>query len=292
MSPTPDVVLDAGAVCGESPVWDQEAGVLWWTDIPVRTVNRLDPATGRNEACAVEDRVGCLVLDRAGGLVVAAERRFCRLDPATGALATLARLEGEDTQNRLNDGRCDRRGRLFAGTMNEPRARRSGRLWRLDPDGSLRALADDVLVANGLAWSPDDRIMYWSDSRRGLVFTFDYDIGTGTPSNRRVWLETDDSIGRPDGAAVDSEGCYWSARFMGGRVIRFRPDGTIDREIRLPVSRVTMCAFGGADLRTLYIATASEGISAQELKAEPLAGAIFAVDAGVAGLPEPRFAGR
>lgn len=291
MSSQADVALDAGAVCGESPVWDQEAGVLWWTDIPTRTVNRFDPATGSNQATAVADRVGCLALAGSGGLVVAAERRFCRLDPASGALETLAKLEGEDPQNRLNDGRCDRRGRFFAGTMNEPRARRSGKLWRLDPDGTAKEMAHDVLVANGLAWSPDDRLMYWSDSRRGLVFQFDYDIETGTPSNRRIWLETDDSIGRPDGAAVDSEGCYWSARFMGGRVIRFRPDGTIDREIRLPVSRVTMCAFGGADLRTLYITTASEGMSPEDLKAEPEAGAIFAVDAGVAGLPEPRFAG-
>ncbi len=291
MSPMPDVVLDAGAVCGESPVWDQASGALWWTDIPVRTVNRFDPATGRNEATAVSGRVGCLALSRSGGLVVAMERSFCRLDPATGALETLAKLEGEDPENRLNDGRCDRRGRFFAGTMNEPRTRRSGRLWRLDPNGSAREVADDVLVANGLAWSPDDRLMYWSDSRQRRVFRFDYDIDTGTPRNRQLWLETEESLGGPDGAAVDSEGCYWSARFRGGRVIRFRPDGSFDREIRLPVRRVTMCAFGGADLRTLYITTASEGMSPDELKAEPLAGAIFAVDAGVAGLPEPRFGG-
>ena len=151
----------------------------------------------------------------------------------------------------------------------------------------MRLLADHALVGNGLAFSPDDRFMYWSDSRQGRVFAFDYDIETGSAWNRRLWLETDDSMGRPDGAAVDADGCYWSARFRGSRVIRFTPDGRIDREVQLPVSQVTMCAFGGSDLKTLFITTAAEHLEAPE----PLAGGIFALDAGVAGLPEPHFSG-
>lgn len=286
---TPDLVLDARAECAESPVWDITGGRLWWTDIPARRLHRLDPSSGQNETFEVPGRVGCLALARTGGLVVAMEHRFARLEPETGALETLAEVEPERPENRLNDGRCDRRGRFLAGSMHEPRTVPQGALWQLDPAHGTRVIADHALVANGLAFSPDDRIMYWSDSRMGRVFTFDYDIDSGSAWNRRLWLQTDDSIGRPDGACVDSDGCYWSARFKGSRVIRFTPEGRIDREISLPCSQVTMCAFGGPDLKTLLITTAREGLDTAALAQEPLAGGIFAVDAGTAGLPEPQF---
>jgi L-arabinonolactonase len=267
------------------------AGVLWWTDIPSRTIHRLDPASGQHENWSAPGRIGSFALREGGGLVVAMEHDFAFFDPETGRLEPLAQAERDRPDNRMNDGRCDRRGRFFAGSMHEPRTMPLGALWRLDPDGGVTHIADGVLVANGLAWSPDDRLMYWSDSRRGRVFRFDYDIDTGEVGNRRLWMQTDDSLGRPDGACVDADGCYWSARFMGGRVIRFTPDGRIDREIRIPVARVTMCAFGGPDLKTLFVTTAREGMSADELADEPLAGGLFAIDVGIAGLPEPRFAG-
>jgi len=190
---------------------------------------------------------------------------------------------------RINDGKCDRAGRFWSGTVDTATFGAHGALYRLDPDHTSHRVAGSFVTPNGIAFSPDDRLMYWSDSRRGRVFAFDYDLETGNAWNRRLWLETDDSLGRPDGAAVDVDGCYWSARFAGGRVIRFRPDGRIDREIRLPVSQVTMCAFGGADLRTLFITTAREGLDAATLARQPLAGGLFAVDAGSQGLPEPRF---
>ena len=286
---TPDLVLDARAECAESPVWDTGSSRLWWTDIPARRLHRLDPASGRNETFEVPGRVGCFALARTGGLVVAMEHEIARFQPETGKLEALAEVEPERPENRLNDGRCDRRGRFLAGSMHEPRTVPQGALWQLDPVLGVRVIADHALVANGLAFSPDDRIMYWSDSRMGRVFTLDYDIESGSAWNRRLWLQTDDSIGRPDGACVDADGCYWSARFKGGRVIRFTPKGRIDREIRLPCSQVTMCAFGGADLKTLFITTAREGLGAAALAEEPLAGGIFAVNAGTAGLPEPDF---
>lgn len=284
---TPDLVLDAKAECAESPVWDGESQRLWWTDIPARAVHCLDPATGRDEVFRAPGRVGCFALAKAGGLVLAMEHGFCRFDPATGNVQTIAEPEHDRAANRFNDGRCDRRGRFLASSMHEPRTSPEGALWQLDPGRGVRLLADHALVGNGLAFSPDDKLMYWSDSRRGRVFAFDYDIDDGAAWNRRLWLETDDSMGRPDGAAVDADGCYWSARFRGSRVIRFTPDGRIDREVQLPVSQVTMCAFGGSDLGTLFITTAAENLDPPE----PLAGGIFAIDPGVKGLPEPRYSG-
>jgi len=236
-------------------------------------------------------RVGCFALRRSGGLVVAMEHGFAFADLEAGRVEPVCEPEADRPENRFNDGRCDRRGRFLAASMHEPRTRADGALYSLAPDLSWQQLAGGALVGNGLAFSPDDRLMYWSDSRHRRIFLFDYDIETGEARNQRLWMETPDALGGPDGAAIDAEGCYWSARFGGGRVIRFSPDGRIDREIRLPVRRVTMCAFGGPDLRTLYVTTARARMSAAELAEEPLAGAIFAIDAGIAGLPESRFAG-
>jgi sugar lactone lactonase YvrE len=175
--------------------------------------------------------------------------------------------------------------------MNEPRAASSGALYRLDAEHRCQRMADDVMVANGLAFSPDDRVLYWSDSRARTIYAFDFDAGSGEIANRRTFARLEPHQGGPDGAAVDAEGCYWSACYRGSRVMRFRPDGTIERKIRLPVSRVTMCAFGGPDLRTLYVTSGRGGLSAAELEREPLAGGIFALEVDVAGLPEPRFKG-
>ncbi|HET6518244.1 MAG TPA: SMP-30/gluconolactonase/LRE family protein [Geminicoccaceae bacterium] len=285
-------VLDAKAACAESPVWVPEERALYWTDIPGRTINRFDPATGANRSWSMPEAVGCFALRKAGGLVAAMRNGFAFIDLEHGRIERLGDPEADRPENRFNDGRCDRRGRFWAGTMHEPRTRKDGSLYRLDPVGTWHWMADDVLVANGLAWSPDDRLMYWSDSRSGVVYLFDFDDHTGGIANRRVFARTtDEELGRPDGAAVDAEGGYWSARFRGGRVLRYLPDGTVDREIRLPARRVTMCAFGGPDLTTLYITTAREGMSTAELAAEPLAGGIFAAEVGVRGLVEPRFAG-
>lgn len=288
---TPDLLLDAKAECGESPVFDQATGRLWWTDIPARHLHCTDPATGQDQSFATPGRVGCFALARTGGLVVAMEHGMACFWPETGRLNMLAEPEADRPENRFNDGRCDRRGRFLASSMHEPRTIPQAALWQLDQGRGVRLLADHALVGNGLAFSPDSRRMYWSDSRRGRVFTFDYDLDDGAAWNRRLWLETDDSTGRPDGAAIDADGCYWSARFRGSRVIRFTPEGKVDREIMLPVSQVTMCAFGGPDLKTLFVTTARENLDAAALAKEPHAGGLFAVEAGVQGLPEPHFNG-
>ncbi len=284
-------VLDAKAECAECPVWVAEEQALYWTDIPGRTLNRFDPASGGNRVWPMPEEVGSFALREVGGVVAALRSGFAFIDLETGAVTHIADPETDRPDNRFNDGRCDRAGRFWAGTMHEPRTARDGALYCLEPDCSWRRVADDVLVANGLAWSPDDRRMYWSDSRNQIVYVFDYDIATGGASNRRELVRLTDAQGRPDGAAVDAEGFYWSACFMGGKVIRFAPDGRVDREVPMPVRDITMCAFGGPTLTTLYVTTSREALTAEERRQQPQAGGIFAVDAGVPGLPEPRFKG-
>lgn len=285
-----ELLLAAGNETGESPVWDERARCLWWTDIPAKRLHRIDPATGLTESFSMPGRVGCFALRRSRGLVLAMEHGFSFFDPQSGAVETIAEPEVGLTNHRFNDGRCDREGRFLVGSMNLARDVASARLWQLSRDKTVRPLANDSTIANGLAFSPEGRIMYWVDGGRQQVFRFDYSQD-GIASNRRVWLDRETAPGRPDGGAVDADGCYWSGRWMGGCVVRFTPDGRIDRLVEVPASRVTMCAFGGADYRTLFITTANEGMSAAEKEAEPLAGGLFAIHLDVAGLPESLFEG-
>ncbi len=291
MSRPAELLVAAGCETGEGPVWDAREQLLWWTDIPGRTLHRCGPAGDRHETFAMPGRVGCFALREQGGLVLAMEHGFSVYDPKTGAFEALAEPEANLPAHRFNDGRCDRQGRFLAGSMNLARDAASARLWRLDPGGDVEAVADDCTIANGLAFSPDGRIMYWADSSRRQVFRFDYGAD-GRATNRRLWLDNDGAApGGPDGAAIDAEGCYWSARWGGGCVVRFTPDGHVDRTVLVPVSRASMCAFGGRDLKTLYITTAWEGMTPDARQAEPLAGGVFAIALDVAGIEEPRFAG-
>ena len=191
---------------------------------------------------------------------------------------------------RCNDGKCDRQGRFWVGTMGDMRRTPRGHLYRLDPQAGLRRVLDGLTIPNGLCWSPDGRTMYFTDSPTRLIWAFPYDPATGTPGERRVFAQVDGS-GVADGATVDAEGCLWSARHGGGRVTRYTPDGRIDREIALPVSQPSCCAFGGPDLGTLFVTTARNGLSADDLAKQPLAGAVLALEPGVRGLAEPRYAG-
>jgi len=291
MNLSADLILDARNETGEGPVWDGQAQCLWWTDIPGKRLHRLDPAKSEHRSFAMPGRVGCFALREAGGLVLAMEQGFANFEPETGVIENLAEPERGLPDHRFNDGRCDRSGRFLAGSMNMARSGPTGQLWRLDSQGAVTRLAGGVTVANGLAFSPDGRTMYWADSPAETVFAFDYEPAAGALGRQRVWLEKGPAPGRPDGATVDADGCYWSARWAGGAVVRFTPDGRMDGMVRLPVSRVTMCAFGGPDLKTLYITTAREGMSPEELVREPLAGGLFAVRPGAQGLAEPRFNG-
>lgn len=284
-----ELVLPTQNMTGESPVWDEVSRVLWWTDIPQKMLYRWDPWATQFSTFEMPGRVGCFALRSTGGLVLAMEQGFATWDPADGAFVTLAQPERGLLNHRFNDGRCDRQGRFIAGSMNTARSAPSGQLWRLDADFSVTRLAGDVTIANGLAFSPDGKLMYWADSPTERVYVFDYDPDTGDIANQRLWLDCAAAPGRPDGAAIDTNGCYWSARWGGACVVRFTPAGIVDRIVQVPVSRVTMCCFGGADLRTLYITTARENLTPDELAREPLSGGVFAIHLDVQGIAEPRF---
>ena len=277
-------VLDAGAALGECPVWSGAEGVLYWVDIEGQAVNRFDPTTGMNQVRAVPGKVGAIALRDTGALLAAVGTELGMLDFATGHYEPWRQVEPGDTGNRLNDGRCDPAGRFWIGSMYDPTSAgvRSGHLHRTDASGNQLTLFDDVGVANGLAFSPDGATMYFADTFDRTVWAFDYDVATGTPANRRVFLEMGDLPGKPDGACVDEEGGYWLACVRGGALIRVLPSGEVERSIELPVSAPTMPAFGGPDLDVIYITSI-------RMEDEPLSGSLLAVRPGVRGLPEPWF---
>lgn len=283
-----ELVLRIACETGEGPVWDGQSQILWWTDIPGKTLHQCQADGSGHKSFAMPGRVGCIGLRQQGGLVLAMEHGFYLWDPETGEIEALAEPEKNLDAHRFNDGRCDREGRFVAGSMNLATKAPTGMLWRLDADGAAHKLANECSIANGLAFSPEGRVMYWADTISNQVFMFDYDA-EGRASNRRLWLDRDIAPGGADGAAIDAEGCYWSARWGGNCVVRVTPEGKVDRTISVPASQVSMCSFGGPDMKTLYITTAWEGMSAEQRQAEELAGSIFAVALDVAGIPEARF---
>ena len=230
---------------------------------------------------------------RQGGLVVALRSGFHFLDFDTAALTPIVDPEADKPDNRFNDGRCGPDGRFWAGTMRDPQdpAQRTGALYCLDTDLSWRVMVPDVGVSNGLAFSPDGGTMYYADTRQETIWTFDFHAEDGTLGNRRVFATTHDLPGRPDGGCVDAEGFYWSANVDGWQMVRFAPDGSVDRTVKLPVQKPTMPAFGGDNLEIMYITSIGSGGSTPLQPGQPQAGSIFACEPGVCGLPEPKFRG-
>jgi len=288
---TIECVLPAAALLGEGALWDAADRVLWWLDIKGRLIHRFDPATGAGGSWPTPHDVGSLAVRARGGLVVAMGHGFYGFDPDSGGFAVLATPESDLPENRFNDGKPDRQGRFWAGSLHDPETQPSGSLYRLDADLSWHRLVQGITASNALAFAPDGRTLYYGDSARRTVWAWDLDPDDGSIRNRRVFIELAAGEGAPDGAAVDAEGGYWLTQPGGWTVARYDPGGRRDRAIRLPVQNPTCVAFGGADLRTLYCTTCRWGLSEAEQRAQPLAGHLFALDVGVAGLPDAAFAG-
>jgi len=284
-------VLDARASLGECPVWSVAEQVLYWVDINAPALNRFDPATGNNRTMPMPESIGCFALREGGGFVVAL-RGGIWFAGADGTLERkLADAPYDPAHHRFNDGRCDRQGRFFAGTMNENRDAPSAALLRLEDDLRLTRVLDDLTISNGLAWSPDGRTMYHADTPQRVVHAYDYDVETGVPGRRRVFAQWSGLRDRPDGGTVDCEGCYWVALYRAGSVVRIAPDGTTLAAYPVPAMCPTMVAFGGPDLRTLYVTTARQQREPDELARLPQSGGLFAMSVPVPGLPEPLFVG-
>lgn len=277
---------------GESPFWHPEEQQLYWCDIGARRVHRLDPVSGASRHWQFGVEPACCAPVLGGGLLLGMRDGLWFFDPQLDRRTRLAIPPYDPALQRFNDGKCDPQGRFWAGTIDDKREPKAA-LYRW-ADGELARCAQGITTSNGLAWSPDGATLYWSDTKAHRIHAFDFDGSDGSLSRQRVHVQfptrapgqsLDDYGGRPDGAAVDVEGCYWVAMYEGQRLLRLAPDGRVVDELKLPVRCPTMPCFGGPDLKTLYISSASEGRPAAELAEQPLAGCVLALPVAVPGLP-------
>jgi sugar lactone lactonase YvrE len=284
-------VVDCKNVLGEGAVWCPREQLLWWIDISSPTLWRFEPRSGRVEHWPLPKPPGSFALRKHGGFLFAFRNGFATLEEPGGELdwRDVPGLALGD--ERFNDGKTDRAGRFWTGTLDRKLGAAIGRLYRVEPDFGVTAMDRGFTISNGIGWSPDDRIMYFTDTPSRRIYRYDFDAAVGRIANRRVFVEVEPGHGGPDGMTVDAEGCVWSAQFDRWCIHRYAPDGTLERSIRLPVQRPTTCMFGGPDLATLYVTSARMDLAADALAAQPHAGGLFALDPGVRGLPEPRFGG-
>lgn len=287
-----DHVLSVNCKLGEGPLWHPDEGMLYWVDIDRGRLHRLAPRTQNHDVFEVGLPVGCMAFRAGGGLVLATRDGFAYWRPVEQELEFIADPETDVPDGRFNDGAVDRRGRFWAGTLNDRRAPTSS-LYRLDSDLTVHTMDSGFKTPNGIGWSLDGKTMYFTDTRRRTIFAYDFDMESASINNRRPFIQVPDEEGqgRPDGLTVDAEGCIWSARWGGWKVVRYTPDGHIDREIRLPVECPTSCTFGGENMDDLYITSAWTALDADGRRRQPLAGDVFRFRAGIKGLPEPFFAG-
>lgn len=281
------LLFDAGAQLGEGPLWDVRDGTLLWVDIPRGLVHRTDVHGSRDDQLAVGQDVGVAVPRASGGYVAAVRDGFVAVS-MTGEITSLADLNQPGL--RMNDGRCAPDGSFWAGTMAYDKTPGAGSLYRLDPSGDVQVRLTGVTISNGLAFSPDDRV-YYVDTPTRRLDVFDLDTADQTLTNRRTLLHVPEGVGNPDGIALDDEGCIWVALWGGGAIHRYLPDGTLDAVVRVPTNRVTSCCFGGPGDTRLFITTARQGATPEELAHQPHAGGIFTCDAGVSGPAAVAYAG-
>ncbi|MDQ8201625.1 SMP-30/gluconolactonase/LRE family protein [Pelagicoccus sp. SDUM812003] len=276
------------AQLGEGVLWSERERKVYWVDIEGHRVCRYDPDTGANESVAVGQQVGAVVEDAQGGLVVGLKDGLYRLDFGTGRLDKMCDPMNGDPENRLNDGKAGPDGRLYIGGMG-PDKQQS--LYRVERDGRrFEVIENGLTISNGLTWNADATRFYFIDSPQRVIWGYDFDRTAGAISNRRVVVDATGEDCVPDGMTIDQEGKLWVAFWEGWGVRRYDPD-TGDRmaEIKLPASRVTTCCFGGENLDTLYVSTASIGFEERDWQREPQAGGLFAVKPGVKGLPPNLF---
>jgi sugar lactone lactonase YvrE len=286
------LAVDAKAILGEGPIWDNDRKLLYWIDTIGKELHIYNPYSGKDRIINTQQEIGSVVPRLLGGMVLAMENGFYFLDEETCLVTFITDPESKIHGNRFNDGKCDPAGRFWAGTMGICGETGVGSLYCLDIDYSVTRKFGNVSISNGIAWSTDNRIMYYIDTPTNEVWGFDYELETGNISNKRVVINISRDEGMPDGMTIDSEGMLWIAHWGGWRVSRWNPrTGKKLNEIKLPTAQVTACAFGGDNLDILYITTASTGLSANEFTEQPNAGGLFCIKIDVKGLPAFKYKG-
>jgi len=276
-------------ILGEGPLWNAKEQAIYWVDIEGKKIQRYFPESGKYEAFDAPLRVCLMAFREKGGLICGTEDGFYFWDTKNQQMEFITHPEKGKENARFNDGKVDRKGRLWAGTMTPTGA--TSALYRMDADLQVSKHVDGITISNGIGWSPDNTIMYYVDSIRYVIYAFDYDHESGEISNQRPFVQMDADFGIPDGLTVDSEGYVWCAIYDGWKVMRYAPDGSVSAEIKFPVSKPSSCMFGGKDLDELYVTTIADGLTPQQKEKEPLAGDLFMIKTDVKGLPEPDFAG-
>jgi D-xylonolactonase len=284
-----ECVCQIGARLGEGPLWSPHERAVWFVDVKGRRIHRYEEQSGRLQSWDAPEEVGFIVPFARGRFICGLKSGLHEFDPSTGQFDLIARVDSDRPHNRLNDAHVDARGRLWFGTMDNDEVKPTGALYRFDTHG-LRLCDDHYVITNGPATSPDGRVLYHIDTLQRLIYAFDLDAAGGL-SNRRIFARVEN--GYPDGPTVDATGCLWLGLYGGGGVNRYSPTGQLLETVRLPVANCTKPAFGGEDLRTLYVTTAWKGLSEEQRKQQPLAGGLFAVRVDVPGLPpnEVRYDG-
>lgn len=295
------LIVDANNHLGEGPLWDVKEQRLYWIDSTAAELSSCRADGSDIKRYFVPRHIGSMALREQGGAVVALANGLHFYDFDAQTVKLIADPESDDTETRFNDGKVDRRGRFIAGTMaydfdrydadRGQRSSRSGALYRLDTNGQVTRLDGGISCSNGPCWSPDNRTFYFTDTYDRQMYAYDYDIETGAVANRRVFASARDMAGTFDGATVDAEGYVWSALVFGGRILRFAPDGTLDRVVPFPVRNLTSVMFGGPDLDILFVTTMGRPMWGIPQKEHDKGGLFAITGLGVKGLPEPRFAG-
>jgi sugar lactone lactonase YvrE len=285
----PRCVVNAKALIGESPVWDPQRKCVYWVDIPKRALHEFVPSRNEDTVHILAEEIGCVALGRVNEVVVAFPKCFHRYSLSDGRSELLFHAIDEAACNRFNDGKTDRQGRFWCGSLDRRESFPTGGLYRLDKSGGGQRVLADVVCSNALCWSPDGRTMYFGDSARNTIWAFDFDVSSGEIGKKDVFIKLDPSEGIVDGATVDSEGFVWVLLWGGWCVGRFDPQGRKHLSMRLPVSQPTCPVFGGEDLSTLYVTSARQGLGRSNLEREPLAGGLFAIDTEYCGIVETPF---
>ena len=285
----PRLLIDVQTMLGESPVWCARTQSLWWIDVVAPSLWRWRHATEQAQSWPLPKPPAALALLEGGGVFIIFRAGAAVLDHPEAELKWLALPEMSFAEERFNDGKVDRLGRLWLGTLDRRLSRPLGQLYRMGADAALQVVDSGFAIANGIGWSPDGRVMYFAETHEHRVYRYDFDPASGTISNRTVLIQLPDGPGGPDGLTVDAAGSIWCVLFERGTVNRYHPTGELESSVALPVSRPTSCAIGGLDMRTLFITTARYGLSDQALFQEIGSGAVYALDLDERGMVEPRF---